>query len=70
MGHFRVHPLTFGNDVRLYRRGRRAFEDMLEAIEAARDHVNLETYLFEADATGRRTGFTSGRPPGATTRAM
>jgi cardiolipin synthase len=54
MGHFRIHPLTFGNAVTLYRRGRRAFQAMLEAIEGAKDHVNFETYIFEADATGRR----------------
>ncbi|MCK6481061.1 MAG: phospholipase D-like domain-containing protein, partial [Planctomycetes bacterium] len=54
MGHFRVHPVTFGNRVTLYTQGRDAFSAMLEAVEGARDHVNLETYIFEADGVGRR----------------
>ncbi len=54
LGHFRVHPVTFGNRVTLFDRGRVAFNAMLEAIEEAKDHVNLETYILEADATGRR----------------
>lgn len=54
LGHFRVHPVTFGNRATLYTRGREAYGAMLEAIEGARDHVNLETYILEADATGRR----------------
>ena len=54
LGHFRVHPVTFGNRVTLYRHGKDAFAAMLEAIEGAKDHVNLETYIFEADALGKR----------------
>jgi cardiolipin synthase len=49
-----VHPVTFGNRVALYRHGRDAYAAMLEAIESARDHVNLETYILQADATGKR----------------
>ncbi len=54
LGHFRAHPVTFGNHCTLYRHGREAYAGMLEAIEAARDHVNLETYIFQDDAVGRR----------------
>jgi cardiolipin synthase len=54
LGHFRVHPITFGNRVTLYRHGRDALDAMLEAIEGAKDHVNLESYIFEADRTGKR----------------
>ncbi len=54
MGHFRIHPVTFGNRVTLYDRGAPAYDAMLDAIESARDHVNLESYIFEADAAGRR----------------
>ncbi len=54
LGHSRVHPVTFGNRATLFTRGRDAFAAMLDAIDAARDHVNLESYIFQDDATGRR----------------
>ena len=34
--------------------GRAAFRSMLEAVEAARDELLLESYIFKDDATGRR----------------
>ncbi len=54
LGHFRIHPVTFGNRVSLYTHGRDAFAAMLDAIASARDHVNLETYIFQDDGIGRR----------------
>ena len=54
LGHFRIHPVTFGNRVTLYARGREAFNAMVEAIDGAKDHVNLESYILQADAVGRR----------------
>lgn len=54
LGHFRVHPVTFGNRVTLYTHGRDVFAAMLEAIESAKDHVNLETYIMNDDNVGRR----------------
>ena len=52
LGHFRVHPVTFGNRVTLYEHGREAFAAMLDAIAAARGSVNLETYTFQDDRIG------------------
>ncbi len=46
--------MTFGNRVTLFAHGRDAFAAMLDAIAAARDHVNLETYIFQDDGIGRR----------------
>lgn len=54
LGHFRIHPVTFGNRVTLYTHGRDAFAAMLDAIASARDHVNLESYIFQEDRIGRR----------------
>lgn len=52
LGHFRVHPVTFGNRVTLYTQGRDTFAAMLDAIDAATSSVNLETYIFQADRIG------------------
>ena len=43
-----------GNDVVLLRDGREAYPAMLEAIASARERIDLETYIFEADDTGWR----------------
>lgn len=45
-------PCRGGNDTRLYREGHLAFDDMADAIEAARDHVHVEFYIFRSDAIG------------------
>jgi cardiolipin synthase len=45
---------TRGNRVEVYRDGRSGLDAMLAAIEAARQRVHLETYIFRADETGRR----------------
>ncbi len=42
------------NVVRTYTEGRSLFADMLDAIEHAHHHVYFETYIWRADATGRR----------------
>jgi cardiolipin synthase A/B len=47
-------PLTTGNDVRLLEDGPATYQAMIEAIAAARDHINLETYILEDDEVGRR----------------
>lgn len=47
-------PLTTGNDVVLLKDGPATYRAMLEAIEAARDHIHLETYIFDDDAVGHR----------------
>ncbi len=45
-------PLVAGNKVVLLDDGPATMRAMRAAIEAARDHVNLETYIFEADEVG------------------
>lgn len=45
-------PLIAGNKVTLLFDGPRTMADMFKAIEAARDSINLETYIFEQDTLG------------------
>lgn len=45
-------PLVAGNKVVLLDDGPATIRAMLTAIESARDHINLETYIFEADEVG------------------
>ena len=47
-------PLTTGNQVRLLQDGPATYAAMLAAIEGARDHIHLETYILDDDAEGRR----------------
>ena len=47
-------PLSAGNKVVLLEDGPRTYEAMLAAIGAARDHINMETYILEDDEVGRR----------------
>lgn len=47
-------PLTTGNAVRLLQDGPATYRAMLGAIAAARDHINLETYILDDDAIGRQ----------------
>lgn len=47
-------PLTTGNDVVLLQDGPSTYQAMLAAILAARDHINMESYIFEDDEVGRR----------------
>jgi len=47
-------PLTAGNGARLLIDGPRTYAAMFEAIAAAKDHVNLETYILEEDEIGRK----------------
>lgn len=45
-------PLVAGNRVTLLDDGPATMRAMMTAIEGARDHINLETYIFEADEVG------------------
>lgn len=45
-------PLTGGNRVELLIDGPQTYAAMFEAIDAARDHINLESYIVEADGPG------------------
>lgn len=47
-------PLIAGNKVTLLYDGPQTMAAMIEAISAARDHINLETYIFDQDALGIR----------------
>ncbi len=47
-------PLTTGNRVVLLKDGPATYRAMFAAIEAARDHINMETYIMEDDDVGHR----------------
>ena len=46
-------PLTKGNKVTLLADGRAAYAAMFKAMQSARDHINLETYIIDDDDVGR-----------------
>jgi len=47
-------PLVLGNKLTLLHNGPATYEAMFAAIRAARDHINLETYIFNDDDSGRQ----------------
>lgn len=47
-------PLTTGNEVLLLQDGPSTYQAMLAAILAARDHINMETYILDDDEVGQR----------------
>lgn len=47
-------PLTEGNKVDLLQDGPSTYQSMIKAIEAARDHINMETYILDDDEVGQR----------------
>jgi cardiolipin synthase len=47
-------PLTSGNKVTLLIDGPPTYAAMFKAMENARDHINIETFIIEDDETGRR----------------
>ena len=47
-------PLTAGNQVRLLQDGPATYQAMYAAIMAARDHINMETYILDDDEVGHR----------------
>jgi cardiolipin synthase len=47
-------PLTAGNSVRLLIDGPQTYDAMLKAIAAARDNINMESYIFEQDEAGAK----------------
>lgn len=48
------NPLTTGNQVLLLQDGPATYQAMFEAIQAAQDHIHLETYILDDDEVGRR----------------
>jgi cardiolipin synthase len=47
-------PLSIGNKVVLLEDGAQTYTAMLAAIRAAKHHVHMETYIFEADDVGKQ----------------
>jgi cardiolipin synthase len=47
-------PLMTGNRVVLLQNGPATYQAMFEAIAAAKDHINMETYIIEDDEVGRK----------------
>jgi cardiolipin synthase len=47
-------PLTKGNKVTLLADGQAAYAAMFKAIQNAKKHINLESYIIEDDETGRK----------------
>jgi cardiolipin synthase len=47
-------PLTKGNKITLLADGPSAYAAMFKAMQGAKDHINLESYIFEDDETGRK----------------
>lgn len=47
-------PLTTGNHVRLLKDGPATYRAMLQAIAAARNHINMETYILDDDEIGQQ----------------
>jgi cardiolipin synthase len=46
-------PLTKGNKVALLADGKATYAAMFKEIKKAKDHINVESYIFEDDVTGR-----------------
>ncbi len=47
-------PLVKGNKVSLLIDGPATYAAMFKAVEAAKDHINLETFIIEGDETGEK----------------
>ncbi len=47
-------PLVAGNKVTLLFDGPKTMAAMMDAIRRARDHINLETYIFDQDSLGQQ----------------
>jgi cardiolipin synthase len=47
-------PMTKGNKVTLLADGEGTYAAMFKAIEGARNHINLESFIFEDDEAGRK----------------
>jgi cardiolipin synthase len=47
-------PLTKGNKVALLADGQATYAAMFQALQNAKDHINLESYIIEDDETGRK----------------
>jgi len=48
------NPLMVGNKVKLLVDGPQTYDAMFAAMENAKDHINMETYIFEDDEVGQK----------------
>lgn len=46
-------PMVVGNAVKLLEDGPATYKAMFDAIKRAKDHINVETYIFEDDEVGK-----------------
>ena len=55
---YAINPVPFitGNAARLLINGTATYRAMFAAIRAARDHINLETYIYDEDGVGEALG--------------
>ncbi len=42
------------NDIKLFRSGKTAFDEIVASIETAKDHIHLIYYIWQPDSTGKR----------------
>jgi cardiolipin synthase len=47
-------PLVLGNKLTLLKNGPATYQAMFAAIREAKDHINLETYIFDDDEAGKQ----------------
>lgn len=47
-------PLVLGNELALLQNGPATYQAMFAAIREAKDHINLETFIFDDDEVGRQ----------------
>ncbi len=47
-------PLVLGNKLTLLQNGPATYQAMFAAIRGAKDHINLETYIFDDDEAGKQ----------------
>lgn len=47
-------PLVLGNKLTLLQNGPATYQSMFADIRAAKDHINLETYIFDDDVAGQK----------------
>ena len=47
-------PLVLGNKLTLLQNGPATYQAMFAAMRGARDHINLETYIFDDDEAGKQ----------------
>ncbi len=56
--------LADGHEIRLLESGAEYFPDLIESIDAAREEISLETYIFADDRSGRRVARALARAAG------